>query len=604
MNKKVILIMSVILISVLLMVYFNETNLHSTPVIQNNYPIKQNLQSNLQNDNLKITYKDGVDAASYAFSGMQFYLDKKAQLPTQAYNYSTKSSEPFIDFISGLSTISAYMATGDVKYLETAKKTADFLSKVLPANNIVPVFSTKDEKIVDNSSIMAGTNGQATILEFISYLAKYDSTYKPLMNRVASGLLNNCINPSNNLAWFQINTYTGKPIKSDTFGYESQLGSQSVSCAQALLTAYETDSSKQIYKNEALNILKSIWRVRNKSTNLISETYDVMNNKVGKKLYPYDNFRYDDMGGAYIRGLSMAYLITADKEINQIAQTYIPAMINAVWDRSIDGGAFRYLTTKDGQANVSSIETMHGLFIATLLQANSIFYNNQNENIINKCTLNAEHTIINNFSVKNNMNPHMVDKNGNYANKASDSQLGYSIIQYPLGYELLSQVTQDSKYRLRSNTIVKTLLQRHKIGDNIDSPQGFLNIVETQPPYGFEMNYSAPLWMNQAMYIPSFLLFNSIHPSKDVNIEWYHGNVPGVFGLACDMPFWDNDAVSVSDNKIILSNVTGEGTIDFSDVGYDLTDVLIDGEEYKDSLSNNILKTKSGSHKYEIVLQK
>lgn len=553
------------------------------------------------NDKNQLTYKNGVEAANYAFSGMQFNLDKKTQLPNDAFNYLTNSSEAYVDFYAGLSTISAYTSTGDVKYLNFAKKAGNFLADILPSDNIVPQYCD-DGKLIANAPILTGTNGQASILELVAYLARYDTRYLKLMNRLATGLITYCINPANNLAWDQINTSTGKVIKSPDYGYETLLGSHSVSCAEALLAAYETEPSQQLYKNKALSILKSIWECRNKSNNLIAEAYDVMNNKVGKCIYPYNNYRYDDMGGVYLRGLQMAYLITEDKEIYKIARTYIPSLINATWEDSLDGGAFRYLTNLNGQPYANYVETMHGLFIATLLEANSIFYDNSSV-VINKCIKNAKDTIINNFAVKNDMCPHQVNKDGKYVNKQSDSQLGYSVIQYPLGYELLSQVTEDNEYRDKSNKIVKTLLERYKIGDNIKTPKGYINILETTPPYGFEKDYSTPRWMYQAFYIPAYLLFNSVHASKSVKIDWYHGNPPGVFGLVSDMPFWDNSLVKISGNRITFEKVTGEGTIDFSDLGYKITEVLMDGKEYKHALEDNILTTKAGCHKYEIVIK-
>ena len=80
-------------------------------------------------------------------------------------------------------------------------------------------------------------------------------------------------------------------LKSKSYGYESQLGSQSATCAEALLSAYETAPSNEEYNQKALDILEAIWKCRNKKTNLISEVYDVKNNRVGSKLYPYKDFR-------------------------------------------------------------------------------------------------------------------------------------------------------------------------------------------------------------------------------------------------------------------------------------------------------------------------
>lgn len=568
--------------------------------------IKSKLIMNKENTeyNHTITYRDGVEAADYSFEGLKSFLDMKTGVPVQPFNYNTKTNGEYLDFVTGLSTISAYMATGDEKYIRVARSTANFLNSNLSERNLVPVYSYIKDRKVDGGKLLCGSGGQATVLEFTAYLANYDPTYMSLMHKLAIGLMENCINPSNNLCWFQVNCTTGKPIKSEEFGYESQLGSQSISCAQALLAAYEADKSKIEYKEKAISILLAVWNTRDRKTNLISETWDISNNKVGRKLYPYECFRYDDMCGSYIRGLSMAYLITKDIRIEQVAKQYIDSVIKYTFDTTINGGAFRYLTDTKGNSKANCIETMHGLFISTLLQANYVFYEGKNKVIVEKCTLSAEHTIGSNIGIKNGMCPHAVSNNGEYLYKHNDSQLGYSILQYPFGYSLLSQVTKNSKYRAISNEVYRMFLLRHKIRDNVPVPKGYLNIVETTEPYGIEKDYLSPQWMYQAMYVPAYLLYNSIQVSEGVRIYWYHQYPPSVFGLVNDMPFWNIENVNVIKNRIILNKVDGKGTIDLNDLGYDLKDVYIDGKRNTKALIGNKIETQEGIHKYEIIYEK
>ena len=115
----------------------------------------------------------------------------------------------------------------------------------------------------------------------------------------------------------------------------------------------------------------------------------------------------------------------------------------------------RYLQLVSGESKSSSVEIMHGLFISTLLNANEIFYSGENSNIIQKCSVNADHTIVDGFALKNGMAPHLINKYGDYQNKTNDSQLGYAVLQYPYGYKKIkSQVTGDDEYRQVDGDIV------------------------------------------------------------------------------------------------------------------------------------------------------
>jgi|GEM_PF-2853746 len=545
-----------------------------------------------------VTYKDAISAADLTYSGLQFITDSTTGVPHAGFDYLTKSTDSHAGFNIGLAAISAYMATGDEKYLNVAKSSANFLSSILPSTGLAPEYSLVNRSIDENSITFLGTSGQATTLEFVSYLARIDSSYIPLMKKLANGMINYGINKYNNLPWGQVCTISGKPFGASNF--ESQLGSVSSSCAEALLAAYETDNTNIQYKNSAINILKAIWNTRNLTTNLIPETWDILNNKIGTHLYPYGDFRYDDMGGAYIRALMLGYNVTKSSDLFDILKTYVPALANAVWDPSLNGGAFRYLTNiNGGHTSLVNVEIMHGLFISTLLEANSMIGPN-NGDILNKATTHANNILMTDFGVKNFMVPHQISSTGTYINSASDSQLGYAVIQYPLGYELLSQKTGDSKYRLRDNQIFNTLLSRHKIGDNINSPKGYLNIVETTPPYGFEYDYNSPSWMFQSLYMPSYILFNSIHPSSSVTIDWQHGLAPSTFGLIYDMPFWDLNNVKVQDRTLHLDKVSGSGTIDLTDMGFgNIKSIKCDKNNYS-NFSNSTLNTEDGTHSYDI----
>lgn len=553
-------------------------------------------------DNL--TYLDGVEAGEWAYSGLNYMLNTPLKM-SSSYIYDEsikyKQSNDIWEYLYGLSAFSTYMATGDKKYLETVKNTADMINKILPESNLIPQYSISQKKMIDNSETITGTNGQASALQYIAYLARIDSSYIPLMDKLAYGILKHCIDQSTNLAWYRVYSNCGYVKMDKVFEYETQLGAMSVTCAEALLAAYETCPTRTEYRTQALKILKAVWNCRDKETNLIPETWDIFNNTIGKKLYPYEDFRYDDMGGVYVRSLLMAYSITKDNEILNILKTYTPALANSVWDSSINGGAFRYLTTIKGNAvGGTGVEIMYGLFTATLLEANEIV---KNEDIYKKCIKHADNILMTNFGVKNNMIPHEINMYGNYINSNSDSQLGYAVIQYPLGYNMLSKLSSNSNYRERVNKIFLTFMQRHKIGDNVKNPKGYVNIIETKQPYGFEKDYSTPEWMKQAMFIPAYLLYNSIQPSRNVNIDWYNGMEPNVFGLVCDMPFWNlnNVSINLKEKKLILKKVSGKGTIDLKAMGFEyIQSMKYDGQNYS-KFKDNIIETQEGTHSYEII---
>lgn len=527
-----------------------------------------------------ITYLDGVEAVEHSLIGFD-------EIKEGVVAGEEKESEYYIN---SLKFISSYMSTKDKKYLEYAKNGAEYVRENINDIGIVDVYEEGNiAKAVD----------QATMSYMISYLAMVDDSYKDLMIKLADGIANNFINKENNLVWSKVDAKTGKPINDSNYGYESQFGNSTLKCAQALLVAYKFQPEKKEYKDIALDIINSIWERRDRETNLISESWDVLEDKPGTKMYPYTNFRYDDMGGVYIRTLILAYNLTYDDEIMDILKIYTPALVNGVWDESINGGAFRYLNSIKGQtSSVPMIETMYGLFTATLIEASILI---DNKEVLNKCIENAENILVDGFGLKNNMVPHALDNDGNYLNVNSDSQLGYAVIQFPLGYNMLSNVTGNKKYRDISNEIIKTFLERHKV-HNGDIPTGYADKLETQEPFGLEEDYTKSGWMSQIAYLPFYLLYNSIQLEGDTKINWEFSTEPNVLGLANDIPIWDTDLVSMDlENKTLkIKEVSGKGKINLEDIGLGkISKIFVDGEEYSDFKGNEI-NIKDGTHSYEI----
>jgi hypothetical protein len=547
-----------------------------------------------------LTFQKALGVANWVGDGLDFSTEVKSKTPYLKYYYSTNVTNPTAGFSTGLNSIILYMTTGNLQFLQKAKNTADFLDSILPSTGLVPVYNLAKHSVDPrNVTYFVGDYSHSDIVQLVALLAKVDSSYVPLMHKLADAIINFGINPANNLVWWNVDCFTGQKLYSTGTCYENQLGSSVTSAAEALLISYWVDSSKTEYKTTALEILKAIWNCRNTQTNLMPEVWDIEKNVVGSHIYPEDQFRYDDMGGAYVRGLLMAYAITNEQSIYNIMDAYVPALLKGIWDPSINSnqGGFRYLNNCTGYSSSNTVEIMYGLFIATMLSAEKVLGIGKYD-IYNKCKQHADHVFNTSFGIKNYMIPHQITPQGNYVHPNSASQLGYAVLQYPLGFELLSQRSGDPKYRLLCNQVINTLLERHKRGDNVTSPKGYVGIVETQPPFGYALDYGDTSSMRASAYIPTYILFNSIHPSSGVTINWFNNLPPIVFSLVY-APLWDIQNVRFKDFVLTLS-VSGAGTVDLTDMGLgNIVAVTIDGVNYS-HFHSTVLITQTGTHKYDI----
>lgn len=523
------------------------------------------------------TYLDSVKAVDYSLIGLE-------EIKKDIIEGKKSEKEYYINYLKFIST---YMATGDEKYLEIAKEGAEYVKVNISSLGLI------------GDNLVSTSSNQASVLFMISYLSMIDNSYIDLMEKLADGIINNYINYENNLVWSKVNLETGEEIDDENYGYESQFSHSSLKSAQALLLAYRNMPEKVEYRNTAINIIYSIWDRRDRDTNLISESWDILNDKVASKLYPYKDFRYDDMGGVYLRTLMLAYNITGEEKLIDIMKIYTPSLANGIWDTSINGGGFRYLNTIKGEtSSVPMVETMYGLFTATLLEVSELI---DDYEIQRKSIENADNVLVSGFGLKNGMVPHAIDNLGNYLNERSDSQLGYSIIQFPLGYNMLSNITGNDAYREKTNEIIRIFLERHKLkGGNI--PTGYVGVVETKSPYEIEKNYSTGQWMSEIAYLPFYLLYNSIQITGDLKISWEYGSQPNVLGLASDMPIWDINLVNINlkDKTLNLNEVIGKGVINLEAMGLGKIDyVLKDGKKY-DKFTKNEIETEEGTHSYKI----
>ncbi|MDR3602421.1 MAG: hypothetical protein P4L49_18370 [Desulfosporosinus sp.] len=547
-----------------------------------------------------LTFPKALEVARWVGDGLDFSTEVQSKTPYLNFNYATNSMNSTAGFSVGLNSISLYMATGDLRHLQKARDTADFLSTILPATGLVPVYNLTNHALDSrNVTFFVGDLSHSTVVQLVALLAKVDASYLPLMHKLADAIINYGINPANNLVWWNVDCHTGQKLYSTGTCYENQLGSSVTSAAEALLVAYWVDNRKTQYKTKALDILKAIWACRNKVTNLIPEVWDIDRNAVGSNIYPAGQFRYDDMGGAYVRGLLMAHTITGEPGIFNSLDTYVPALLEGIWDTSINSnqGGFRYLNNCIGSSSSNTVEIMYGLFIATMLTAEKVLGIGK-YNIYDKCKQHADHVFNTSFGIKNYMVPHQLTPQGAYVGPNSDSQLGYATLQYPLGMAMLSQRSGDPSYRLGCNQVINTLLERHERGNNTTSPQGYVGIVETQYPYGYEFSYGDASSMAAAAYIPAYLLFNSLQPSSGVSINWLNDLPPLVFSLVA-APLWDTQKVRFARNVLTVS-VSGAGTVNVADMGLgDIVAAKMDGASYL-QFRSAVLTTQAGTHNYDL----
>ena len=547
-----------------------------------------------------LTFQKALDVANWVGDGLDYATEPRSKTPYLKYYYAANSMNTTAGFSVGLNSIILYMATGDLRYLQKARDTADFLSTILPATGLVPVYNLANQAIDSRKiTFFVGDYSHSTVVQLAALLAKADDTYLPLMHKLADAIINFGINPTNNLVWWNIDCHTGQKLYSAGTCYENQLGSSVTSAAEALLVAYWVDNRKTQYKTKALEILKAIWACRNKVTNLIPEVWDIDRNIVGSNIYPGGQFRYDDMGGAYVRGLLMAYTITGDSSIYNILDTYVPALLEGIWDTTINSnrGGFRYLNNCVGSSSSNTVEIMYGLFIATMLTAEKVLGIGK-YNIYDKCKQHADHVFNTSFGIKNYMVPHQITPQGGYVGPNSDSQLGYATLQYPLGFQMLSQRSGDPSYRLLCNQVINTLLERHQRGNNTTSPQGYVGIVETQSPYGYELDYGDASSMAASAYIPAYLLYNSLRPSSGASINWFNDLPPLVFSLV-DAPLWDTQKVRYESNILTVS-ISGAGTLDVADMGLgEIVSAKMDEASYP-QFRAAVLTTQAGTHNYAL----
>ncbi len=277
-----------------------------------------------------------------------------------------------------------------------------------------------------------------------------------------------------------------------------------------------------------------------------------------------------------------------------------------IWDKNIAEGGFRYITSIEDGNGLSELETMYGLFIGTMLRCSKYFSDIELKNeILDKCKKHTDNVFLTDYGVKHSMIPHNLSAGGKKSSKSNDSQLGYAVLQFPYGMQLLSLMTDNDIYRERCFQIIDTLIARHEIGDNINSPKGYVNILETSPPFGFENDYYSPTWCYEFMFLPSYLLYASVQPSEGVQINWKDDNEPNVYWLCGGMPYWDLKNVKFDYlKKLFFCEVTSEnnnGTIKFEDLGFKgIKDVKCDKKPYFE-FDENTLELLQGKHFYEII---
>lgn len=319
-------------------------------------------------------------------------------------------------------------------------------------------------------------------------------------------------------------------------------------------------------------------------------------------LYPDMNFCKDSIkpdSTTYLGGEGQLQAVQVVAFLAREDKRYLPLM------HKLTDALITYGINADNNLTwyqVNTIETMYGLFIGTLLEAEQVL--DQPKGILYQRSVeHANNIFVSGFGLKNDMVPHQLNgQTGGYWGSNSDFQLNYAVIQFPFGMELLSQEAGNSIHRLTSNRVINAFLNHSKVGDNVNEPQGYVDITETQPPYGFELDYGVPKYMSQIFYLPTYILFNSIHPSTGVTIDWQNGLPIGVLGLASNMPFFDRNLVNVDvNNKTIhFSKVTGAVIVDLGNMGFGtIKRVIVDGHD-SGLFTETKITTLNGTHSYQV----
>ncbi|MBP8822071.1 MAG: hypothetical protein KBH07_00335 [Flavobacteriales bacterium] len=504
-------------------------------------------------------------------------------------------------FLTGLSCISTFEATGDSAFLFIAQRTAHELGHWLPPSGILPELTVSNGLVSSDSAVVfVGT--QANVLSLVSMVSTHDSTCIPLVHRLAQGVLNHCLDARTGVAYQNIESPDGAPHRSSETGLEAQLGSSSCFVAEALALASEATGDPS-YVEAAVRILKSIWAKRNKQTGLVSEVWDLEKDSVGTRLYPGSMFRFDDMGGAYLRALHCVYNISADKDLLQIAREYTSALLNGIWDENIAGGAFRYLNHVDGSESDPQLETMYGLFIGTLLSNREMIGDpDLSERVLDLCKAHADHVLLSGYGLKHFMVPHNLSEGGEYSNEHNDSQLAYAALQFPYGLAQLSHAANDPVYGLLARQLYDTLLERHVIRDTLIAPPGYIDMVETTPPFSPEKDYYSFGWCREMLFAPAYMLYASIRPGPGVAIDWYHDGQPIVLGLVNGAMHWDPTKVSINKETRTLhfttTSYSAAGTVDLGELGLgEIATVSIDNSTSAEH-NGTTIRVLQGGHGY------
>ncbi len=503
-------------------------------------------------------------------------------------------------FLVGLSAFSTYQAIGDTSFLNIARCTAQRLDGLVPTSGVVPILTVKG--VVDTTASVIPMTTQVNVLAMCSELALFDTSFVPLVRKLAHGVLGG-LDEHTGLLCVELPLRSNVPRTAET-----SLGAVGAFGAQALARASFV-TGDTLFRSTSEKILSEIWNRRNKKNDMIGETWDLVTDSAGKVAYPGRMFRFDDMGGAYLRALMTALDVHPSHELQEILVQYERGLIDAIWDTRIasDGG-FRYLTDPKGEEQAAEVETMYGLFIATLLRTLPYIPDAElRRSVIDRCRIHANGVFLTEYGLKHFMIPHNLAEGGGYNNELNDSQLGYAVLQYPLGMCALAHVTDEPSYAKATKAVIDTLLVRHRLADAEGVPPGYASMIETQPPFGRETSYYSSNWCREFLFLPAYLLFASIEPSRSVQVDWGNGTIPNVYGLCNSPPFWDLHKVNYdrSAKRLTITTSTGSGLglIRLDELGHEsIARVIKDGADGR-AYEGNTLACEAGAHRYEVFFK-
>ncbi len=299
----------------------------------------------------EITWDYAVESAEHGFNGTLYLTEKYGKYNlTPDFDAKNGSSDNLGPALLQAS-LSMYKITQNQTYLTYARAAADSLKEHM----------LNDKGIIRNYSKRTGANDSDPtdanfyLLPAIADLAIYDSSYKPLAENVAYGIVRyglsekdipyGAIYPNGTVA----DTKTGLPSNG------GRQGTVSIT-VMGLLRAYQA-TDNPVFLDKGRDILLSLWKDVRTKYDLIPTTFDSVSLRTindNTQLYAT---------GELLKAYIYCYYLTHDPQIKNIIDDYSSATCDIYWSRATGGYTVEsaghdfngtlYLTEKYGKYNLT-----------------------------------------------------------------------------------------------------------------------------------------------------------------------------------------------------------------------------------------------------------